>query len=153
MLSELEQAAASSQAVESGVRPVRSAEDDLPESLRLAERRTWVLGVLLAVALALVLALVLVVWRRPGAVRAASQPATPTVAPLVASESTNALALENSASIAAPLAPAEAASEPMASTSGSAIAPRATALPVKKPKSKPASPLERKGNERYGRFD
>ena len=151
MLSELEQAAASSQAVESGVRPLHSS-DDLPESLRLAERRTWVLGALLLLALLAIAGLVMLTWGRAETPsHAASQPAAPTVAP----SEPGATALENSASAAAAISLAEAPTGsllPSASTS-------ATALPLPAPakkspaKGKAATPLERRGNERYGRFD
>jgi eukaryotic-like serine/threonine-protein kinase len=173
MLSELEQALAASRAVESGVRP-HVASDDLPESLRLAERRTWVLGLLLVAAVACVVALGFAVWGRSAkslaGVAAASsrfsdhafganfttalQPATPTVVPTA----TPATSLENSASIAASeassIAPSKAAVMPAAGSAHSRSTP-ASALPAKKPATKitPTSPLERRGNERYGRFE
>jgi len=182
MLIELEHALAVSRAVESGVRPHVAAED-LPESLRLAERRTWLLGGLLAASLIASIALGLAVWGRsmkkwaepastttPAAMRpiadhsqhasatAALQPATPTVAPV----SSSALTLENSALIEAPsvttTVPDSSSKEPALPASGvghSQHAPSAVAAPAKKPalKSAPTSPLERRGNERYGRFD
>jgi serine/threonine-protein kinase len=148
MLSELEQAAAASRAVESGVRP-HVAPDDLPESLRLAERRSWVLTGLLAAALVALIALALLALGGPK-----KQAASPTVAPNVGP----APALENSVSltvvddnVAAPPSIDSEAVMPAAS------APRAhgAASPTKKPTTKPApsAPLERRGNERYGRFD
>ena len=177
MLNELEQAASTSRAAESGVRP-HVTEENLPESLRLAERRTWLLGGLLAAALLAVLALGLAVWGPPlkrwsGAsatsaslkripdpsltarVTTALQPTTPTVAPT----GDAAFGLENSASIAAPSASV------VESTTKEAVLPAASSVhplhtpapgaPSKKPapKTSPASPLERRGNERYGRFD
>ena len=154
MLSEIEQAIAASQAIESGVR-LHVAADDLPESLRLAERRTWVLGALLAAAVVIVIALGLAIWARPLAKPITK--ATPTVAPSAASAS----ALENSASIpsvdrslASPEQSSNELAMPIEGSSHSQPAP----LPppaAKKPatKTKPVSPLERRGNERYGRFD
>jgi serine/threonine-protein kinase len=177
MLNELEQALSASRAVESGVRP-HVAEEDLPESLRLAERRTWLLGGLLAAALLAVLVLGLAVWMQPfkrwsGAsatsaaltripdpslsahVTTALQPATPTVVP----GGDSASGLENSASIAAPSASAteSVAKEAVLPAAGS-VRPLHTPVPgapSKKPatKTSPTSPLARRGNERYGRFD
>jgi len=150
MLNELEQALVAARAVESGVRP-HIASEDLPESLRLAQRRSWVLGLLLAAALVALIAV--------GAkFTTALQPATPTVSP----SNKPSAALENSASIAAsdtvataPLvAPTEEAAPPAASSAHSRSAP-AGSVSTKKPATKtaPTSPLERRGNERYGRFD
>ncbi len=152
MLSELEQAAAASQAVESGVRPIAS--DDLPESLRLAERRTWVLAALLALALVAVAGLAFAIWGRSktALVTTAAQPTTPTLAPAAS----NVAALENSASIAEPSSP-DAASKGVDAPGQSATAgARSLQAPAKKTapsKAKAATPLERRGNERYGRFD
>jgi len=156
MRSELEQALAASRAVESGVRP-HVPSDDLPESLRLAERRTWVLAALLAASIVALLALGLAVWGRSAkSASAALQPATPTVVP----SATPSAVLENSVAIAAQ---DSTAAEPVASSkevvtpaAGAAHSLRsAGAAPTKKPAPKPASasPLERRGNERYGRFD
>jgi serine/threonine-protein kinase len=172
MLHELEQAAFASRAIESGVRQAVSSED-LPESLRLAERRTWVLASLLAASLLVVVGLALAIWGRPlaalrGASAAASlrqgigrdqlratssatalQPATPTPAPAT----TPTPALENSASIDGASASDASASEaphPAVST-GRALR---QASPARRPASKPKpAPLERRGNERYGRFE
>ena len=177
MLIELERASATSRAVESGVRP-HVKEEDLPESLRLAERRMWVLGGLLAAALLVVISLVLVVWRRPSrlwlgtsatsasfmrtpnptstpVVTTALQPITPTPAP----DDGLASRLENSASIAATSASSvEAAPKEAAPPAGASLRSSHTlapAAPSKKPatKTNPPSQLERRGNERYGRFD
>jgi eukaryotic-like serine/threonine-protein kinase len=177
MLNELEQALSASRAVESGVRP-HVAEAGLPESLRLAERRTWLLASLLAAALLAVLGLGLAVWAQPlqrwsgvsgtsasltripdpsrtVGVTAALQPTTPTVAPIGDSAS----GLENSASIAAPSArvaestakdgvlPAAGSVHPLHTTVPGAPTRKAT------PKTSSSSQLERRGNERYGRFD
>jgi eukaryotic-like serine/threonine-protein kinase len=156
MLNELEQALATSRAVESGVRPVTVG--DLPESLRLAERRTWLLGVLLAASLLVVLTLGVLVSER-------SRTAAPTPSPSAASHAESrgmAETLENSASIALPEAPTmtsadeNAAPLPAPSTDTS-LRPLASA-PVaagKKaaPKTKALTPLEKRGNERYGRFE
>jgi len=175
MLSEIEQAVAASRAIESGVR-LHVSSDDLPESLRLAERRTWVLGALLAAAVIALVGLGLAVRGRsaksapstaaaapPTAERArgaddtaASQPGTPTVAPSATSDT----ALENSAALApadaSVTAPSEASQEPSPTAAGPTRS-RSTppAAPTKKSATKPAStsPLERRGNERYGRFD
>ncbi len=180
MLSELEQALAASRAVESGVRP-HVSDEDLPESLRLAARRTWLLGSLLAVSLLAVVALGLVVWgvpfkrwstaaatsaarvRTPGqpqslGVTTASQPAAPTLAPT----SDSASGLENSVALVAPggsVSSAEVTANdavmPAEASARSLHAPAPGAAPARKPATKtaPASPLERRGNERYGRFD
>jgi serine/threonine-protein kinase len=152
MLHELEQASATSRAVESGVRP-HVAGDDLPESLRLAERRTWVLGGLLAAALALLLALGIAVWGKPNTrVSTALQPTTPTVAPSLPLGS----ALENSVADASVNAPTSSVNEAvMPAGVGSVQRPPAAAQGVKKaaPKTTKTAPLERRGNERYGRFD
>jgi eukaryotic-like serine/threonine-protein kinase len=172
MLHELERAALGSRAIESGVRQA-VATDDLPESLRLAERRTWVLASLLAASLFVVVGLVLAIWGRPlaalrGASAAASlgqgigrdqlgarsatalQPATPTLAP----GSAPAPALENSASIDDASASDSAVPEAAHPAVSTGRAPR-QALPAKRPatKPKPSAPLERRGNERYGRFE
>jgi eukaryotic-like serine/threonine-protein kinase len=151
MLSELEQAAAASQAVESGVRSVRSGADDLPESLRLAERRSWVLAALLAAALVALVGLLLMVWRSSALRSAASQPVAPTLAPT----STTGLLLENSASAALGAMPAAGPSAVVSATTSPGSAGRAMPTAGKKSptKSKVATPLERRGNERYGRFD
>jgi serine/threonine-protein kinase len=180
MLSELVQAAAVSRAVESGVRP-HVAEDDLPESLRLAERRTWLLAALLAAALLALAALGVVLWRAPlkrwsaasatsaslvripdhsaeANVTTALQPAAPTLAPNESAAST----LENSASIAVPSTSAGSddtftkdtfkdAAMPAAGSGHSLHAPAPAKKPA--PKTSPTAPLERRGNERYGRFD
>ncbi len=192
MLNELEHALASSRAAESGVRP-HVAEEDLPESLRLAKRRTWLLAGLLAVSLVAVVALGLAVWGAPlkrwsaasatsgqlklnpepsrdAPITTASQPAAPTPAPDTDSGSR----LENSASIEGPsasssaspteteaaskdrLVPAPSVAQPLhaerpSPTPGSA----AGNAPAKKAATKtaPSAPLERRGNERYGRFE
>jgi serine/threonine-protein kinase len=180
MLNELEQALATSRAVESGVRP-HVAADNLPESLRLAERRSWLLGVLLAGSLAMVAALGLAVWgpafkrwsaasvtsaslasipahSRHSSVTTALQPATPTVAPTATPGS----GLENSASLAAPdkssVTPDVSAKEVVMPAAASVQPlrpqlPNPTATKKVAPKSTPMAPLERRGNERYGRFD
>jgi hypothetical protein len=173
MRSELEQALAASRAIESGVRP-HVPSDDLPESLRLAERRTWVLGALLVGSIIALFALGLTAWRRSAkmadaapvgsaeasriASTAAFQPAIRTVAPT----STPSAALENSVSMAAPdssrieldASPPKEAAAPAASAARS-LRSRGGVAPAKKPAPKPSStsPLERRGNERYGRFD
>jgi eukaryotic-like serine/threonine-protein kinase len=177
MLNELEHALSASRAAESGVRP-HVAEEGLPESLRLAERRTWLLGGLLAAALFAVAVLGLAVWgqslkrwsaasstsaslkrmadpSRAASVTAASQPTTPTVVPTGDSAS----GLENSVSIAGPSASVteSSAKEPVLPASGT-LRPLHVPIagaPNKKraPKISPSSPLERRGNERYGRFD
>jgi serine/threonine-protein kinase len=161
MLSELEQAATSTHAVESGVRPHLPAQDeDLPESLRLAKRRTWVLGALLGVAVIALAGLTLGLARRSagtasGAAVSTAMPITPTPAPSAGS----APGLENSAFGTENLGVAAALDEPhpapatLASASGGQV--RAQPLPTKKTstKAKPATLLERKGNERYGRFE
>jgi eukaryotic-like serine/threonine-protein kinase len=180
MLSELAQAAAVSRAVESGVRP-HVPEEGLPESLRVAERRMWLLGSALAAALlALVVVGVAVFssplkrWSAASATSAslahvpdravepsgtaASQPAAPTPAPKDGPAST----LENSASIAVPGASAASAdtstkdvSKDVAMPAGGSVHSLHAPAPAKKPapKTAPASPLERRPNERYGRFD
>jgi serine/threonine-protein kinase len=177
MLNELEHALSASRAVESGVR-LHVAEEDLPESLRLAERRTWLLGGLLAASLLAVVALGLAVWARPlqrwsgangtgasftriadppaaASVTTALQPTTPTVA----TTGDSASGPENSASIAAPSASvAESTMKDATLPAASLLHPLHTpvpGVPSKKPapKTTPASPLERRGNERYGRFD
>lgn len=170
MLRELEDALALSRAAESGVRPHVAAED-LPESLRLAERRTWVLGGLLAAALIALATLGLTAWRhswqigaamstarmrvdllRGAGSSAALQPATPTPAPTVDSGTP----LENSAALALPEASAvTSADSPREAPALAAAAARSLHAPVKKPATKPSAPsaLERHGNERYGRFE
>jgi serine/threonine-protein kinase len=152
MLTELDQAAAASRSVESGVRPIAS--DDLPESLRLAERRTWVLGTLLALALVMVAGLSWAIWGGTAheAVPVASAKGfSPTGAPVTNSAS----ALENSASRAGQERPSAEATVPLAPTPSVGLGARLPAAATKKPpaKSKPASALERRGNERYGRFE
>jgi eukaryotic-like serine/threonine-protein kinase len=179
MLNELEHALSVSRAAESGVRP-HVAEEGLPESLRLAERRTWLLGGLLAAALFVVAVLGLAVWgqslRRwsaasstsaslkliaepsPAAgVTTALQPTTPTVAPSADSAS----GLENSVSIAGPSASvAESSAKEPALPAPGTLRPLHAHVPIagapnkkRAPKTSPSSPLERRGNERYGRFD
>jgi serine/threonine-protein kinase len=175
MLHELEHAVAASRAVESGVR-AHVASDDLPESLRLAERRTWVLGGLLAAAIAGVVALGLAVWGRPlklaapssvaGAsaalrlnsdplvepsVTTASQPITPTLAPSIESGS----ALENSVADASTSAsaPSNSVNEAVLPAIGAASTHALQSTKKAAPKTTKVVPLERRGNERYGRFD
>jgi serine/threonine protein kinase len=174
MLLEIEDAITASRAVESGVRPLVGS-DDLPESLRQAERRTWVLGALLAASLVALAALGLAIWGQPlkrwsvdaaasvplrahgesnaaSHLSAASQPVTPTVSPSDAPQ----VSVENSASIAAPV---EATGGPSSSGVVSALPNQerlARPAPSNKKtvaKPKPTAPLERKGNERYGRFE
>jgi eukaryotic-like serine/threonine-protein kinase len=154
MLSELEQALAASRAVESGVRLHVASKAGLPDSLRLAERRTWVLAALLGASLLVVIALGLLVWGRAKA-----------LAPTLAPSAETARLVENSVSIAAepgqPSAPSTVASEiaaPLpAASAETSLRPMASAsaLTTRKvaPKSKPVAPLERRGNERYGRFE
>jgi cytoskeletal protein RodZ len=153
-LSELEQALAASRAVESGVRLHVASKAGLPDSLRLAERRTWVLAALLGASLLVVIALGLLVWGRAKA-----------LAPTLAPSAETARLVENSVSIAAdpgqPSAPSTVASEiaaPLpAASAETSLRPMASAsaLTTRKvaPKSKPVAPLERRGNERYGRFE
>jgi eukaryotic-like serine/threonine-protein kinase len=177
MLNELEHALSASRAAESGVRP-HVAEEGLPESLRLAERRTWLLGGLLAAALMVVLALGLAVWgqrlerwsaksgttaslRRiaespvTAEVPAAKKPTPPTVA-----AGDSASRLENSISIAAPSASvAESIVKGPVLPAAGAVHPLHAAVPGAAHKkaapkaSSSSSSLERRGNERYGRFD
>jgi eukaryotic-like serine/threonine-protein kinase len=162
MLSELEQALAASRAVESGVRPHVAGEEDLPESLRLAKRRMWLLGGLLGASLVAVLALGVSVWGR-------SHRGVPTLSPAAQ----RSVLLENSASNALSLAPSRAprAFSSEVSPPPSALADTAPPAPSadvalrpgpspsapasRKPssKAKAAVPLERRGNERYGRFE
>jgi hypothetical protein len=82
---------------------------------------------------------------------AATDAPAPTVAPLVSNAST----LENSASRAGQESRQETTSEALPSSASSALGARVPPAVTKKPpaKSKPAAPLERRGNERYGRFE
>jgi eukaryotic-like serine/threonine-protein kinase len=162
MLSELQQALAASRAVESGVRLHVAGDEDLPKSLRLAERRTWVLGGLLGASLLVVLSLGVLVWGNPQRLIPAPPPGADRAHSLENSAS-NALSLELSP--AAPVFSAQAASpeapEIEAALPGSSAdaalrpGPSVSAPAVRKPapKSKAAAPLERRGNERYGRFE
>jgi len=151
MLGELEQAVAAARAVESGVRPHVTSAANLPESLRLAERRTWVLGALLVACLLVLFAVGASRWRR-------SLTAIPTLAPVTAKLSRT---LENSASIAkmdssvAPQRVDKESEPPAPSTNGEASAHTAPSPVVKKSgsKAKPLAPLERRHDERYGRFE
>jgi serine/threonine protein kinase len=171
MLSELDAAAELARSMESGVRRSMGA-DDLPESLRLAQRRLWLLAGLLAASVVVALGLGLAffgrssrAWRTAAPasaalvrhsdrsvsvdLSAASQPAAPTPAPMTSPAS----ALENSASIAEP-GLVDAVTKETTSPAPSARALSHSAL-VQKPasKAKTTAPLERKGNERYGRFE
>lgn len=176
MLSELEQALAASRSVESGVRSAVEAED-LPESLRLAERRMWVLGGLLVASLLAVVTLGMAMWSRPrGLGSAASQPvpgapvgsatdatastlaaaATPTPAPSSAAENSAAIAPNPSAPVASAQPTSNVANEPAAAASSARNphgAPAVTSLKKTAPRPAKAAPLEKRGNERYGRFD
>jgi hypothetical protein len=158
MLSELEQALAASRAVESGVR-LHVAGDDLPKSLRRAERRMWVMGGLLGASLVVVLALVGLVWGRARTI-------TPTPAPITESGGL----LENSASNALS---GEMSSAPRVTSADATASEIVSALPAESaeaalrpgsssstptarkvvPKGKAPTSLERRGNERYGRFE
>ncbi len=161
MLSKLEQAATSTHAVESGVRPhVPAKEEDLPESLRLAKQRTWVLGALLGVAVIALAGLTLGIARRSaGTANSAAVSTVSPVTPTLAPSAGPAPGLENSVSEAENLGIVSARDEPhpapatLASASAGQV--RAQPLPTKKTstKGKPATLLERKGNERYGRFE
>jgi serine/threonine-protein kinase len=153
MLKELEQAAAASQAVESGVRPIAS-DDDLPASLRLAERRAWVLGALLALAVLLVVGLSVAIWGR-GADEPVPTASTPAVTPTVAPAVTVASGLENSAALATPEASPEGAEPALPPATSAGLGARLpTPVSKKVPvRNKAVAPLERKGNERYGRFE
>jgi hypothetical protein len=173
MLSELEQALAASRSVESGVRSAVEAED-LPESLRLAERRMWVLGGLLVASLLAVVTLGMAMWSRPrglgsaasqpvagatiaGATETSGAPATPTPAPSSAAENSAAIAPDPIAPDASALPTSNVANEPASASSSAARnphgAPAVTSLKKTAPRpAKPAS-LEKRGNERYGRFD
>jgi serine/threonine-protein kinase len=163
MRSELEDALEAARSQESGVRPALAASDDLPASLRVAERRAWVLAALLGVSLVVVAALSIAIWGRSfdklisapssssfgtnltgqlSAPDTASQPATPTPVPDANTET--APALENSVSIA------DAASSGATTSRAPRQAGSARPAPVKP---KPPTSLERKGNERYGRFE
>ncbi len=151
MLAELEQAVASASAAESGVRSHVASSTDLPESLRLANRRTLVLGGLLASCLVMVIALGASLWRRP-------QNVTPTLAPMAIARNT----LENSASIAsntvnlvAPSATDKESALSAPSPQIEASAHGAPLAPVKKSgtKAKAVAPLGRRHDERYGRFE
>jgi serine/threonine-protein kinase len=177
MLSELEQALAASRSVESGVRAAVEAED-LPESLRLAERRMWVLGGLLVASLLAVVTLGMAMWSRPrGLGSAASQPvpgapvagvtdattatlaaaATPTLAPSSAAENSAAIAPHPSAPDASAQPTSNVANEPATAAASSARgphgAPAVTSLKKTAPRPAKTAPLEKRGNERYGRFD
>jgi eukaryotic-like serine/threonine-protein kinase len=151
MLAELEQAIGAARAVESGVRPHVASPDDLPESLRLAKRRTLVLGGLLLSCVALAIVLAASLWRRPRSV-------VPTLAPIAMVKRS----LENSASIESESANVDARSgvdkespPPAPSTNSEASAHAAPLVPVKKSgtKSKVIAPLGRRHDERYGRFE
>jgi len=166
MLSELEQALSASRSVESGVRSAVEAEA-LPESLRLAERRMWVLGGLLVASLLAVFTLGLAMWSRPrGLGSAASQPVagttlaaatTPTPAPSSAAENSAAIAPNPSAPDASAPPTSNVANEPANAAASSARsphgAPAVTSLKKTAPRPAKAAPLEKRGNERYGRFD
>jgi serine/threonine-protein kinase len=156
MLNELELAATSTGAVESGVRlHVAAAADDLPESLRLAKRRTGVLTALLGLAVLALVVLTVAIWRRPTSVMSERAVSNASGAPTVAPSLPSALVLENSASVAEADPITASRSEALASPSASAGQVRAQpALPKKtSTKAKPATQLERRGNERYGRFE
>jgi serine/threonine-protein kinase len=152
MLSEIEQAIAAARAVESGVRPhVASSDDLLPESLRVARRRTFVLSGLLVACVVVLVGLGSTRLRRPH-----------TFPPTLTSTIKSAGALENSVSIerldsslAAPRRTAPERELPLPSAAVEQTARPAPSAPLKKPgtKAKPATPLERRGNERYGRFE
>ncbi len=154
MLSELEQALAASRAIESGVRPLVAGEENLPQSLRLAERRMWVLGSLFGASLVVVLALALFVWGRPHA--AAPTPApSGQVAGIVENSAVNASMLEDaptSRSASSEIEPTLPAPSKEASLRPG---PTSSSAPSRKlaPKIKAVAPLERRGNERYGRFE
>lgn len=176
MLSELEQALAASRAVESGVRP-HVAEAGLPESLRSAERRTWLLAGLLGVSLVALGALGAAAWGsslgrwsassatsaalavrpRPSgstsgapALQATTPTPAPSRSPVSSLENSASVGLSNSSSTAQ-----EATSNERTPTTEASGRAQHTPAPAKKsaPKGAPASPLLRRGNERYGRFD
>jgi eukaryotic-like serine/threonine-protein kinase len=145
MLSELQQALAASRAAESGVRPHVGTDDELPKSLRLANRRLRILGASLAVSLCVIA----LVGRRPDPVTAEPPALSGKV---VENSASNAL----STSPQSPAVPAAARDVPAPPTPSVEATPRASAPVVRKapPKgSKTVAPLERRGNERYGRFE
>jgi serine/threonine-protein kinase len=151
MLSEVEQALAAARAVESGVRPHVASGDDLPESLRVARRRTFVLSGLLVASVVILVGVGSTRLRRPH-----------TFAPTLAPTNTSVGALENSVSIesvdsslAAPRRAPPGSDLPLPSATVEPSARPAQSAPPKKPgtKARLATPLERRGNERYGRFE
>jgi serine/threonine-protein kinase len=160
MLSELDQALVASRAVESGVRPHVPGDDDLPHSLRLAQRRTWLLGSLLGASLVVVVALGGVVWERS---HRAGPPREllPQRASSLENSASNALLRRPSAALpvvssAASPPPASTIEQPLPVASAEAPlrpGPSAPALRKAAPKSKGVTALERRGNERYGRFE
>jgi hypothetical protein len=127
----------------------------LPESLRLAERRTWLLGALLAVALTTALGLAFAIWKGTGseAVTTALNPppSTPTVAPVDPAPS----GLENSASKEENARGEQVQKDALTPAASAAWGARLPPPVSKKPaaKGKGQAPLERRGNERYGRFE
>jgi eukaryotic-like serine/threonine-protein kinase len=145
MLTELQQALAASRAAESGVRPHVDA-DELPKSLRLAKRRLRILAASLAVSLG-VIALGALVGRRPDPVPAGPQAASSRI---VENSASNAL------STALPTSSVAASDREVPALAPSVeAAPRPSPLLRKAPAKggKTVAPLERRGNERYGRFE
>jgi eukaryotic-like serine/threonine-protein kinase len=150
MLAEIEQATAAARALESGVRQ-HVSEADLPESLRAAKRRTLVLGGLLVACVSILLGLGASLLRHPRSL-------VPTLSPTASLAG----ATENSAAIAkidsSLVVPAPAAIEielPMPSATAEQSARAIPSAFAKKPGTKPraVTPLERRRNERYGRFE
>jgi len=174
MLIELSDAAAAARAAESGVRPTL-ASVDVPASLRVAERRTLVLGALLAASVFVLLGLVAVLSSRPlsswlgltgsaalrqnvdsfGSSRVSTgastalQPTTPNQG----AAHRAATGLENSAAIASAPTNAAVAGSGQELRAAPATSSATTGPKKLSAKQKSATPLERKGNERYGRFE
>jgi serine/threonine-protein kinase len=164
MLAELEQALSASRAVDSGVRP-HVENDDLPESLRVAERRAWLLGALLVAALCALAGLGIALWSRPFKHWGSSSPASAALG--IEGEPVRSLATSGTGPLPTPAPPAPDAGsvensasrapapEPLAvDAAASSSSSRSThAAPSKKPKAGGPGALERRGNERYGRFE
>jgi hypothetical protein len=133
--------------------------ENVPESLRVARRRMWLLSALLAASLVAVVSLGAAMLARKrveqplGFAGAPGAPAAAALVPRFAAEN-SAIASGSDTSASSDRAVAKEQASPEASAAPSSrSAARPSGTKQKSPKKREVLPLEKRGNERYGRFD